>query len=162
MAESKISSSGFSDENPMVFLPKKNGQAPMEQNMVQYCVDQTFAEQKHRIYKKSIKSDGQGKYLELSFISPEVGRRYKNLLSTLASQIQWRIYIADSVNQKEVFGIVPMLCCKYGISLRQNPSYLPQKRAIQLRADKIPSKEVCQNLAAEILELTGLCCTIAE
>ena len=133
----------------------------MYQNMVQYCIDQTFADQKHKVYKKSVKSDAQGKYMELAFLSPEVGKRYGELLAQLACQTQWRIRIADSVNQKEIFEIVQMLCNKYEISLRKNPSYMPQSRTIQIRTDILPPREVCQNLMQETEDITGLGCTLS-
>jgi len=145
----------------MMFLPVPGNAAPMEQNMVQYCIDQAFEGQKHRVYKKSIKSDAQGNYMELAFLSPEVGKQYGELLAQLACQTQWRIRIADSVNQKEVFEIVQMLCNKYEIPLRKNPSYMPQSRTIQIRTDIQPSQEACRNLMQEAEETTGLPCMVS-
>lgn len=146
----------------MMFLPGHLEAAPMEQNMVQYCIDRTFEDQQHQVYKKSVKCDAQGKYMELAFLSPEVGRRYGRLLEQLACQTQWRIRIADSVNQKEIFEIIQTLCCKYDISLRKNPSYMPQNRTIRILAETLPSQETCRNLMQEAEEATGLHCTIAS
>ncbi len=158
---------GESDSRPkaadnMMFLPGKLQAEPMEQNMVQYCIDQAFEHEKHKVYKKSVRSDAQGKYLELAFLSPEAGNGYRELLTQLACQTQWRIRIADSVNQKEVFEIIHMLCGKYEISLQKNPSYMPQNRTVQIRACSVPSQEICQRFLREAKELTGLGCVMAE
>lgn len=149
------------DQEPAMFLPVPSGTEPMEQNMVQYCVDRTFEMETHRVYKKSVKSDAQGSYLELSFLSPEVGRRYSELLAQLASQTQWRIRIADSVNQKEIFEIIRTLCGKYEIPLLKNPSYLPQERTIQIQTTFLPSRKLQERLVQEVREITGLPCMVS-
>lgn len=149
-------------EDKMMFLPGPGQAEPMEQNMVQYCIDRSFENETHRVYKKSVKSDAQGKYLELAFLSPKVGQHYSRQLAQLACQTQWRIRIANSVNQKEVFDLVQMLCSKYNIPLRKNPSYMPQSRTIQLRTDPAVSQDLCQSLIQEVEELTGLRCTVCS
>lgn len=68
------------ETNPRRFLPTGSPRTPVEQNMAQYCVDQAFEGKDHRVYKKSIRQDAKGKYLELTFHSPEVGMRYSRLL----------------------------------------------------------------------------------
>lgn len=151
---------GSSAADLSMFLPEDNCQKPMEQNMVQYYADQAFQDQRHRIYKKSIKTDADGRYLELSFLSPEVGKRYGNLLARLASETQWRIRISDSVNQKEIFETALILCGRYGITLRQNPSYLPQRRTVQVRTLEIPAPEIRQTFVEEMKEITGLGCEV--
>lgn len=147
-----------------MFLPDRDGksQAPMEQNMVLYLIDQAFQDQKHRVYKKSIKTDSDGKYLELSFLSPEVGKRCGKLVEHLSQETGWRIRISDSVNQKEIFDIAQLLCGKYGIIPRQNPSYLPQRRVIQIKVCELPAEDVCQDLIREAEEITGLGCQVVE
>ncbi len=99
--------------------------------------------------------------MELAFLSPEVGKQYGELLAQLACQTQWRIRIADSVNQKEVFEIIQMLCNKYEIHLRKNPSYMPQSRTIQIWTDILPSQEACRILIQEAEEITGLPCMVS-
>lgn len=146
-----------------MFLPGHSQSEAMEQNMALYCVDQAFEGKPHRVYKKSIRSDSHGKYLELSFLSPEAGRQYSELLAQLATDVQWRISIADSVNQNGIFETVKKISGRYGIALRQNPSYLPQNRVIQLKTDSplsVPD-ETAQMMLKEIEELTGLRCVLA-
>lgn len=155
-----LAPSAGEDEAGM-FLPGDSGEGAMEQNMALYCVDQAFEGKPHRVYKKSIRSDSRGRYLELSFLSPEIGRRYTDLLARLATDVQWRISIADSVNQNGAFEAANRICSKYGIALRQNPSYLPQRRMIQLKTEAPLADETAQNVLKEIEELTGLKCVWA-
>lgn len=144
------------DRADQIFLPGDSPAKPMEQNMVLYCVDQAFEGQKHSVCKKSVRTDSQGKYLELAFLSPEVGRRYGELLAQLATQMQWRITIGDSVNQNGVFQTVAAICGAHGILLRQNPSYLPQRRMVQIRTVTDLTAEQLQAVQEEIREQTGL------
>lgn len=143
-----------------MFVPEKSDLNPMEQNMVLYCVDQAFEGKRHELCKKSIRSDSMGKYLELAFLSPEVGRNYSQLLSQLANQLQWRIAISDSVNQNGVFETARKVCIQLGIHLWQNPSYLPLKRQLQLKTTTVLTEELVQTATKEILDLTGLECII--
>lgn len=155
-----ISGEGSGMDDFRMFLPESSVGEPVEQNLALYCVEKTFEGKGHRIYKKSIRSDSQGKYLELTFLSPEVGRRYGEILAQLAKEIQWRIAIGDSVNQNGVFEEAGKICSKYGIVLRQNPSYLPQKRMVQLKASAPLSEDMIENVSEDIKQATGLECLI--
>lgn len=101
---------------------------------------------------------GKGKYLELAFISPMAGRIYADVLATLATQIQWRIRIADSVNQIEAFRMISVVCDKYAVRLFQNPSYLPAEKSIRIRVPVGTDAEVPEKIGEEFLVVTGLNC----
>ena len=148
---SEESESGF-------FLPHNPSTETAEQNLAFYCIDQVFENLPHTPDRKSLKQDSDGKYLEISFISPVVGHRYHNELQSLADQTGWRIMIADKVNQNELFKIAQLLCMKYGISLNKNPSYLPERRAVQLKVQASAGSESLQQAADEFLEKTGCIC----
>lgn len=141
-----------------MFLPKNTQEGPMEQNMALCCVEKAFEGKEHQVCKKSIRSDSKGKYLELAFLSPEVGKRYSETLTQLAEEIRWRIAIGNSVNQNGVFAAARKVCGKYGINLQQNPSYLPQKRKVQLKVETALSDDVIKNILDEIEKITGLGC----
>lgn len=149
---SEESESGF-------FTPHNPSTETAEQNLAFYCIDQVFENLPHRPDRKSLKQDSDGKYLEISFISPVVGHRYHNELQSLADQTGWRIMIADKVNQNELFKIAQLLCMKYGISLNKNPSYLPERRVVQLKVQASAGSETLQQAADEFLEKTGCTCS---
>lgn len=139
------------------FSPDNPSMKPTEQNLAFSCIDYAFENASHKPDRKSLRHDTQGKYLELSFISPAIGRRYQEEIRALSNQIGWRIRISDKINQNELFKTSQLLCMKYGITLAKNPSYLPDKKSVQLKITESPS-EVQEKAAAEFLEQTGCTC----
>ncbi len=140
------------------FYPVNDFAETAEQNQAFYCIDQAFENLPHKPDKKSLKQDSDGKYLEISFISPAVGRRYQEHLQTLSNQIGWRLHIADKVNQNELFRTAQLLCMKYEIPLVKNPSYLPTQKTIQLKTAEPCSLEKHKKAAEEFREITGCEC----
>lgn len=140
------------------FSPANPSAEKAEQNTAFFCIDQTFEELPHKPDKKSLKQDSKGNYLELSFISPMVGRRYEETLQMLADQIGWRIHIADKVNQNALFKIAQLLCLKAEIPLAKNPSYLPGKKMVQLRIQHIDNEEKLRGVEEEFQKQTGCGC----
>ena len=70
-----------------------------------------------------------------------------------------RIGIADKVNQNELFKIAQLLCMKYEISLNKNPSYLPERRIVQVKVGNTADSESLRQAAEEFLSRTGCLCT---
>lgn len=140
------------------FSPEDASVEMTEQNMAFFCIDQTFEKMPHKPDKKSLKQDERGKYLELSFVSPAIGRQYHEELQTLSNQIGWRIRIADKVNQNALFKTAQVLCMKHGIVLTKNPSYLPGKKSVQLKARMTDKPERFQAVSDEFQRQTGCSC----
>ena len=90
-----------------------------------------------------------------------VGRMYGETLQMAADQIGWRIHIADKVNQNALFKTAQLLCMKAEIPLAKNPSYLPEKRMVQLKIQKQENDQALQDIAAEFLKQTGCSCTFS-
>jgi len=153
------SSSPTPEENMDGFLfPACMPAETMEQNTAFLCIDQAFETLPHKPDKKSLKQDAKGKYLEVSFISPFIGCKYQEQLQLLSDQTGWRIHISDKVNQHELIRIAQLLCMKYNIPLAKNPSYLPEKKAIQLKPRELDSPTAQQKVTAEFQESTGCMC----
>lgn len=149
----------FSDCAEDDFVPQREDVEQVEQNLAFSCIEQTFEEEACTLYRKSLKNDSRGKYLELTFISPAVGQRFGEVLQNLSSQIGWRIRIADKVNQAELFKIAGTLCEKYGIAMCKNPSYLPLKKEIQLTVMSGSEEKKLVNMAEEFQKMTGCGCS---
>lgn len=131
---------------------------PLEQNLALSCIDQEFSLLPCTLEKKSLKQDSYGRYMELSFISPEVGRRFGESIQRMSDQTGWRIRIADKVNQNGLMQTALSLCAAYGITLSRNPSYLPQKRTVMLKFSGGSDPEVIEKLKTEFYEKTGCEC----
>lgn len=147
-----------SEKTEDIFYPRSQPAQKVEQNLAFFCIDQTFETLPHRPDKKSLKENSEGKYLELGFISPSVGRRYRKQLQALADQTGWRISIADKVNQNGLFKIAQLLCMEYQIPLAKNPSYLPERKTLQIKVESTADSESLTKAAGEFLEKTGCEC----
>lgn len=159
MAGSAVPSSASSDgRSDSFFVPSCKTMEPAEQNLALFCIDQTFESLPHRPDKKSLKNDSSGKYLELAFLSPAIGKRYTETLQTLSDQIGWRIRISDRINQMELMRTAQLLCMNYGITLVKNPSWLPQEQTVQLKIQTPDQPEKLRNLEEAFRNQTGCAC----
>lgn len=128
------------------------GNSPMmEQNEALKYIDTCFESEQHKPYKKSIKSKGN---LELSFMSPIIGRKYAEKIGIIAKDIGWNMSISNSVNQNEVINTAVRLCAKEGIKLKKNPSFNLGAMEVTLRLEN-GSKEVLEKVKSEFEGSTG-------
>lgn len=124
---------------------------PMEQNAAINYIDECFKGEIHKPYKKSIKGKG---YLELSFISPVIGRKYTEKLKAIAQKTGWNIGISKSVNQNEALNLASRLCSQEGISLAKNPSFNPSSLKVTLKPENF-NEEALNKIKKEFDEATG-------
>ncbi|WP_234124693.1 MBL fold metallo-hydrolase [Clostridium hydrogenum] len=128
------------------------GDAPiMEQNDAFKYIDTCFETEKHKPYKKSIKTKGN---MELSFISPVIGRKYIGKLELMARDIGWNIGISNSVNQNEILNIAVRLCAKAGIKLKKNPSFNLGTMEVTLKVED-GEEGAFGKIVEEFQEVTG-------
>lgn len=111
------------------------------------------------LQKLGIKNDQLGRYLELTFISPELGRRYGDQISTLAEETGWRLEISNAVLQNMVLSTAAQVAEAAGIVLNRGPSYMPMNREVLLRASAA-SPEAVSSATEEITAKTGIACRI--
>lgn len=139
-------------ENENLYF-KTQGVEVLEQNAALNLIDKAFEEEEHKPYKKSIKTNGKGKYIELVFISPKVGEKFKERLGELSYETGWNIAVSDKVNQNELFNIAKLLCHKNQIDLKKNPSYNPGNRSISLNITS--GEENFHEVKEEFEKITG-------
>jgi len=142
----------------MEFEPGGAAAKPVEQNLAFSCIEQSFEKLPDQIEKKSIRQDERGKYLEFSFVSPQVGLRYRKELQEIADQIGWRIRIADKVNQNALFQVVRSLCAEHGMTPAKNPSYIPDRRVVTVKVADRTDPEKQKAVEEAFLEKTGCAC----
>lgn len=142
----------------MEFEPGGAAAKPVEQNLAFSCIEQSFEKLSDQIEKKSIRQDERGKYLEFSFVSPQVGLRYRKELQEIADQIGWRIRIADKVNQNALFQVVRSLCAEHGLTPAKNPSYIPDRRVVTVKVADRTDPEKQKAVEEAFLEKTGCAC----
>ncbi|WP_297428772.1 MBL fold metallo-hydrolase [Clostridium sp.] len=125
----------------------------IEQNVALDLIDKAFDGEKYKPYKKSIKTNGNKKYIELIFISPKIGQKFEEKLGHLSLETGWSIAISDKVNQNELFNIAKLLCDKNNIILKKNPSYNPGSMSVSLNI--IEGEEKFKAVKDEFEEITG-------
>ena len=139
-------------ENPRWFYPGK-GMERAEQNLAFSLVDQFFEDSPVKPGKKGKKNDQNGVYLEISFISPELGERCAPILREIALRTGWRVRISESVNQAQLMVIAAGLCSSFGV-LQEKIAYLPALRAVRIK--NAPQTPVPDQMREKFLEQTGL------
>ncbi len=156
---SKSAAAGSSNNPFLAVKPDKVGKITEQNEALNYI--KTFcAEEKIPLQRLGIKSDGQGRYIEMTFITPQIGKRYADMISAVSNDIGWRLVISSAVLQNMVFSVAAAAAEKAGLVLKKNPSYMPANREIQLKVSESVSEEVRNAVISEVAEKTGLACRI--
>ncbi len=113
-------------------LPVQKLDYQMEQNQALNLIDDAFKDKEDKLYKKSLKAIDGEPCIELSFISPVIGNKYRDLIDELESRTRWPIRVNPVPNQNELLNVGIRLLQEHGISLKKNLSYFP--REMQVRA----------------------------
>ena len=126
----------------------------MEINAAFAEIDRAFAAIPHRPHKKSKKSDAGGTYIELSFISPEVGARFQDLLDDLQYRTSWRVVLSNKVDQQAVLATARELVPDTWQQTR-GPGLDVAGRRLLLRLAQEPPGEERQRVSEELEDRTG-------
>ena len=142
-------------ETPVPSAVDTDDQARIEQNAALTLISEAFEEAPHRLYKKGIKSDGGGKYIELAFISRQVGEHYRTTLEALQAESGWRIALNPNPNQNELIQKALDLVEEAGLSTSRNLSVRQAERRVCLKLDGTVEDKLWKNLRERYLEETG-------
>lgn len=123
-------------------IESKETVCKLEQNQALKLIDESFRKEEFKPYKKSIKNMGEEKYIELSFISPIIGKKYVNKINDLVYETGWSMKVSDSVNQNEIIKFAAVLCRREGIVLKKNPSFNPADLSVVLKVENIEEEKI--------------------
>lgn len=123
-------------------IESKNEVKAVEQNQALKIIEEGFEKEEFKPYKKGIKSNDKGKYIELSFISPVIGKKYTEKVSQLAKITGWNMSISSAVNQNEIIRIAQVLCRREGIIIKKNPSFNPLNLSIELKLENLEEEKM--------------------
>lgn len=126
----------------------------LEQNEALAIIDAAFREEEFKPYKKGIKNNEEGKYIELAFISPSVGRRYGKKIEDISNKIGWNISISGAVNQNEVIRLAAEIMKEKGIILKKNPSYNPSDNSVTVKL-QVNAEEAFEEIKQVFKNKTG-------
>ncbi|MFT9496801.1 MBL fold metallo-hydrolase [Anaerosolibacter sp.] len=139
----------------MILKPLDHKNA-MEQNKAFEYIEDVFQLEPHQIYKKSKKTDADGRaYIELVFITPEVGKRYDHIIEKLQEDTGWPMVIGENPNQNEIIKVVKGLCHRYGVNLLKNPGIFTVEKMVKIKIEASITGEVKQELQESFIEETG-------
>jgi hypothetical protein len=83
----------------------------VEINTAYWIIEEAFTDrlETERPYRKSLKTTPEGAYIELAFLTPEVGARHHQLLHSLAASIGYPLRIKPEPNQIALIALVRQL-----------------------------------------------------
>ncbi|MBM7871010.1 putative metal-dependent RNase [Clostridium pascui] len=135
-------------------IQESSGSFKMEQNQSLSYIDEAFREEEFKPYKKGIKNNHLGQYIELSFITPIIGIKYKNKIEEIAHKTGWNIFISNSSNMNEIINIVCLYCREEGIALKKKPSFNQVELTVTLKVEN-GSEEALQRVKEKSERKTG-------
>ena len=132
--------------------------APVEINAAYRAIEDAFslAPEAWRPSRASLKSDAQGKYIELAFITPRIGERQQRTLQALAAQTGYRLRIKPEPNLQALIETTMKLIPSTW-SLRKQPGIHKEIGAVRIKVDHAPASDDPQwlEVCAQFEELTG-------
>jgi uncharacterized protein len=129
-------------------------QGAVEINKAYDLVKAAFSDKPHEPYKVGLKSDDKGGFIEVTFVSPSVGKRYQAELNDLEREIGWRIQIRQSANQeqiaREATKITPETC-----AVRGAPKFYPGEWRVVVPVRRLPRSVDRVKLNQDFESVTG-------
>mgnify|MGYP006873060575 CR=1 FL=1 len=133
----------------------------MEENAAIAYIRHCAEDWKDALQKVGVKTDAIGRYIELTFMTPQIGARYEESIRTLSEEVGWPLRMNRAVMQNLVLSQASLSCAAHGLELRKNPSFIPSSQSVQLKVQMGHEKEEAET-AEEILLKTGLACTFVH
>ena len=96
-------------------------------------VQAVFEPENVTIYKIKVLSDAAGKYLEIQFLTPELGARYQKWLRDLTEQSGWRMVPSPNPRQQELIAAARGLIDPHGI-ITKGPGIVAAERLVRVKA----------------------------
>ncbi len=133
---------------------------PMEQNEAFKIIDRYVKEKfDHMIYRKSIKKVQNEPYIELSFITRQIGEQYINEIKELSQIIGWPLTINPMTNNFELNTMARKLLEQYNVQSYGKISYIPGEEFMKVKNVEA-SDEVKKSIQADFYKATGMDITL--
>lgn len=107
------------------------------------------------IYKHSKRNSPDGtEFIQLSFISPEVGERYREEIEELSKELGWPIEIAPEPNQHAIkMAAMALIPPEWG--LQKEPSFYKTQRRVEVKLSSPPDDGQWEEAVARFREQTA-------
>jgi Cft2 family RNA processing exonuclease len=140
------------------FVFDTTGAERMEINAAYRAIEEAFAGQPElwRPYKKSLKSSDSGPFIELAFLTPEVGLRQSELIQQTTARIGYPLRIKPEPNQIALITFARQLIPK-AWQLQKQPSVFKAEKIVRVKCAKPPTadSEELKAVQEQFTEATG-------
>ena len=131
---------------------------PVEINLAYRMIEEAFNDvpETWRPYRKGLKADADRAFIELAFISPDIGNRQRDRIRQLAKEIGWPLRIKPEPNQFALIETASRLVPKEW-RLQKQPSVHRSEGVVRLKCLSAPPEGDPQWIALreKFQELTG-------
>ncbi len=103
------------------------------------------------LYKTSLK----GTEIQLSFISPQVGERYREQIEALAQQTGYPLRINPQPNQGAILETARALLARKNLAVVKGPGIYPERAEVVVAVGEVLEEEGQEEAGAEFMDLTG-------
>lgn len=131
----------------------------MEINASYAAIRQAFQAMPHQPLKTSLKGMPQDPHIEITFISPEVGQRYQELLNRLAQETGWPIRLRAQPDQLKIQNLAKSII-PTGWRIQGEPAFKAANKSVQVKLALAPAAEEFAKLKEKFIEATGYDLTI--
>ncbi len=111
-------------------------------------------EEQHMPHRIGNKVDGTENYIEVAYISPGVGERFRKHLDEISDRIGWPIRIRNSANQEMIAREARRLTPD-GCQIRGAPRFHLAERRVVVPVEIAPESDQAGRLETEFTDLTG-------
>jgi hypothetical protein len=133
---------------------ERDQEGRLEINLAYQAIRGAFGGEAHAPYRIGMKPGAAGaSFIELAFISPEVGERYRAMLDRLGAEIGWRLTVASTANQSAIVEEARRLLSSARI--RRGPSFAPATRSVRVTLSESLDSAAWEDLARQFQERTG-------
>ncbi|MBL9042486.1 MAG: MBL fold metallo-hydrolase [Myxococcales bacterium] len=146
-ADEQLQSSTAATMSDLLTPPER-----MEINAALGRLREAFAESPHKPLKLGLKQSPVP-HIEVAFVSPEIGARYKDKLRTLSQELGWEIGIRLHPDEQRLKDLAKALLSDFHPI--KEPSVRKERQTIEIRLQELPPHRQLRETASQFLELTG-------
>ncbi|MEL6180206.1 MAG: hypothetical protein AAFS10_14695, partial [Myxococcota bacterium] len=128
-----------------------DGQGPMELNQTYAAIHEVMEDAEHEVLKTSFRGD----HVEVAFISPEIGERYRGLLDEVEELTGWTVTIKPHADQHRIKELAKTLVPE-GCTWTREPQFLASARLVRIQLDEgMPEPEAAAEADRLLRAQTG-------
>jgi hypothetical protein len=127
----------------------RDARGRLEINLTYRRIKEAFQDASHSPTRIGLHPGRESAVIRLSFISPQVGQRYRDLMERLEEETGWPLRVGPASDQSAICDEARRLLAESG-KIRRGPRFLARERAVAVQlAPKPPDQQDLQKLFRE-------------